>query len=295
MTPKPLFRTKPVPPTRPKWRVFPLTIAAGILCSDGAILCADTEVSDDVRKFQAPKIFAIGDHTFLTGAGHSDYIAMAVDKLTDDLKVAVPQHASDARQVIETLVHGIYEEHIFGFYKGSDPYRPQMQLIVAMRCANGDLALVRTNDSIAILSKEWEVAGTGAPIFDYWCRYFYRDRLTMEGMAVLALFMLKEVKKAHPHCGGASHVYYLPRLAGGMPIRAGIFDEDHLLLGFPDNIVRILSACFFEDTPSAWIDAKLQEFVTGVQTIHQEEKIRKWRGASGLSTPSTPQTTEGQQ
>jgi 20S proteasome alpha/beta subunit len=289
MTPKPPRRA--TPQRRPELRCIPLTIAAGILCSDGAILCADTEVSDDVRKFQAPKIFAVGEHTFLTGAGHSDYIAMAVDKLTDELKLARPQNISDARQIIETLVHGIYKEHVFGFYEGSDPYRPQMQLIVAMRCANGELALVRTNDSIAILSKEWEVAGTGAPVFDYWCRYFYRDRLTMEGMAVLALFMLKEVKKAHPHCGGASHVYYLPKIEGRPSLR-GIFDENHLLLGFPDNVVRILSACFFDDTPVMWIDEKLQEFAAGVRAIHQEENLRRMRGKLGLATPSDSQKSE---
>ena len=266
--PRPLWREK-----RPLLRVD-MTIAAGIVCGDGIILCADTEHADDVRKFQAPKIHAIGEHTLLSGAGTTDYILMAAEKLRDEMKCAQPQNPSDARDRVEELVHGIYTRHIFSFYEASDPYRPQIQLIVAMRCADGNLALVRTNDSAAILSQNFEVSGTGAPIFDYWLRYFYREKLSMAGMATLAIFMLKEVKKAHPHCGGSSQVFHLPRVEG-MPRTTRIFDEDQILLGFPDNIVKILSACFFDDTPTAWIEEKLHEFATGVRAIHQGELFRK--------------------
>lgn len=53
-----------------------MTIAAGILCSDGIIVCANTEHTGDVNKFQAPKVISIDDRTFLTGAGATDYIPM---------------------------------------------------------------------------------------------------------------------------------------------------------------------------------------------------------------------------
>ena len=49
-------------------------------------------------------------------------------------------------------------------------------------------------------------------------------------------------------------------------------------LGFPDNIVKILSACFFEDTPAGWIEEMLHQFATGVRAIHQGEGFRKMHG-----------------
>ena len=271
-----------------------MTIAAGIVCADGIILCADTEHADDVRKFQAPKIHTIGEHTLLTGAGTTDYIMMAAEKLRDEMKCAQPQNASDARDRVEELVHGIYTRHIFSFYEVSDPYRPQIQLIVAMRCADGNLALVRTNDSAAILSEKFEVSGTGSPIFDYWLRYFYREKLSMEGMAMLALFMLKEVKKVHPACGGTSHIFYLPKVQNAVR-GSRLFDDEQLLLGFPDNIVKILSACFYTDTPGEWIEQMLHNFATGVRALHQGEKFRSQYTQPGwakqdISKQSDPET-----
>ena len=265
-----------------------MTIAAGIICADGIILCADTEHTGDVSKFQASKIIPIDENTFLTGAGSTDYILMTADKLRDELKETRPANSSDARRIVEKVVRDVYAEHIFSFYDASDPYRPQMFLITAIRCSGGDLALIKTTDSATRLGKDFEFTGTGQPIFEYWCRYFYRDRLTMEGMAMLALFMLKEVKKVHPSCGGASHVSYLPKVVSDVR-GSRLFNDEQLLLGFPDNIVRILSACFYTDTPGEWIEEKLHEFATGVRTLHQGEKFRAsispFRSKGDTATP----------
>jgi 20S proteasome alpha/beta subunit len=276
-----------------------MTIAAGILCSDGIIICADTEHTGDVSKFQASKIIPLDEHAVLTGSGTTDYIQMTADKLRDEFKAARPASPSEARQIVERVVKGIHAEHIFNFFDASDPNRPFIDLIVGVRCSSGDLALIKTNNSVARLGTNFEFTGSGFPIFEYWCRYFYCDRLTMAGMATLALFILKEVKKVHPYCGGTSQVFHLPKVEG-MPKVSRIFDEDQILLGFPDNIVKILSACFFEDTPTAWIEEKLHEFATGVRAIHQGELFRKTYNLPNvemrdLAKPSDSQKSEGPQ
>lgn len=271
-----------------------MTIAAGILCSDGIIVCADTEHTGDVSKFQASKIITIDENSLMTGSGSTDYILMTADKLRDEFKAARPADQSDARQLVEAVVKGVHAEHIFSFFDASDPNRPFIDLIVAVRCSGGELALIKTNNSSARLGTNFEFTGSGFPIFEYWCRYFYRDRLTMAGMATLALFMLKEVKKVHPYCGGSSQIFHLPKIEG-QPKVTRLFDEDQLLLGFPDNVVKILSACFFEDTPTAWIEDKLHEFATGVRAIHEGETFRKKNNLpkatmQDLATPSDSQT-----
>ena len=138
-----------------------MTIAAGIRCSDGIIICADTEHTGDVSKFQETKIIPIEDHTVITGAGSTDYILMTADKLRDELKSAHPVNVADARQIVETVVQGVHAEHIFNFYDASDPNRPSMELIVAMRCSEGDLALLKTFNSAVRVGSQFEFAGSG--------------------------------------------------------------------------------------------------------------------------------------
>jgi 20S proteasome alpha/beta subunit len=273
-----------------------MTIAAGVLCSDGIIVCADTEHTGDVSKFQAQKIIAIDDQTFLTGAGATDYILMTADKLKDEFKSGRPVNPTDARQIVETVVRGVHDEHIFSFWDGSDPNRPGMELIVATRCSGGELALIKTFNSATHLGSSFEFAGSGYPIFEYWCRYFHRDRITMDGMTVLALFMLKEVKKVHPGCGGQSQIFYLPK-AIDRPKRLRFFDEKDLLLGFPDNIVKMLSACFFEDTPGDWVEMNLMELCAGIRRLYKD---KTWSSIpesihQDVIKPTDSRKSEGQQ
>ena len=45
-----------------------VTIAAGLMCSDGIIVCADTELTHGDSKYQKTKLFAFEESLVLTGA-----------------------------------------------------------------------------------------------------------------------------------------------------------------------------------------------------------------------------------
>ncbi len=64
-----------------------MTIAGGILCTDGAILCADTqETIGDYSKHDTSKIRSFHSNVFtvvMTGGGDSDYLEQAFEMIND--------------------------------------------------------------------------------------------------------------------------------------------------------------------------------------------------------------------
>jgi hypothetical protein len=154
--------------------------------------------------------------------------------------MATPVNASDARDVIESVVLAVHKEHIFSFYQPNDFQRPSLHLIAGVRCSNDELALVKTSDTSVYLGSMYEATGIGQPLFEYWAKYFYRDNLDMEVMSYLAMFILREVKNHSSACGGATHVMKFPKDMTGMQTRT-LYYENDLLVGFPDSVVRILS------------------------------------------------------
>jgi 20S proteasome alpha/beta subunit len=249
-----------------------MTIAAGVICSDGIILCADSEQSLGEHKFQHDKIFTFEDCLIVTGAGATGFIRMAFDKLCDEYKGARPVNASDARDIVEKVVRNLYAEHIFKFYQPSDPQRPVIEMVVATRCGEGKLALVKTSETAAYLSDSYEVPGIGQPMFEYWASYLYRPNLTMNVMSYLVFFMLREAKKNQQGCGGFSLVKKLCVDPKQTPMVHRVYDENRILADFPESVTRILSVCMDPSVPDQWIEEKLREFSQQVLAIRASEK-----------------------
>ena len=78
-----------------------MTIAAGFICTDGLVVCADGEQTDQTTKYHRSKVFTFGDSLIVTGAGASAHIKMTFDKLCDEYRTAQPVNVSDARDVAE--------------------------------------------------------------------------------------------------------------------------------------------------------------------------------------------------
>ncbi len=147
---------KPLPHPRPKLepkrlpQVKAMTVAAGFLCSDGIILCADSEHSDEITKFQRSKVYRFGKNLVLTGAGQISYIRMAFDKLSDKYEQGIPDTPSGARLALEEVVVDVYANHIAPFFEVSN--RPYLHLITGTRCASGAMALVKSEDTAFFLA-----------------------------------------------------------------------------------------------------------------------------------------------
>lgn len=272
-----------------------MTIAAGIVCADGILVCADSEVSSAPSKRQREKVYSFENHLLLTGSGNGDFIKMAFDKICDDYGASRPGSPSHAREIAEKLVLKIHQEHIFSFYQTNDPERPSLNLITASRCRDGQLALVRTRDTTAILVDRYDAMGSGEDLFEYWTQFFYRSTLTMDLMSYLTLFTFREVKRNVIGCGGDSHIVWMPKDEKHRII-SRFFTEDMILAGFPDRVVQILVECRDLNVDEKRLERDLNSFVEAVLAIRRAEKqktgMSKFVIETQIAKPPDP-TPEG--
>lgn len=80
--PRPDLRLEPRP-RRPTERKRRVTIAAGMMCSDGIVLCADTELTLSSLKASRAKIFVTAEHISdfrmaIASAGDYDFCKAAI-------------------------------------------------------------------------------------------------------------------------------------------------------------------------------------------------------------------------
>ena len=243
-----------------------MTVAAGFLCSDGIILCADSEHSDEITKFQRSKVYRFGKNLVLTGAGQISYIRMAFDKLSDKYEQGIPDTPSGARLALEEVVVDVYANHIAPFFEVSN--RPYLHLITGTRCASGAMALVKSEDTAVFLSDGFETVGVGDYLFRYWADKFFEHTLPMRVMSYLCLFMLYETTKHVPGCGGACVVRRLPQDPDTKGSQTW-YDERSILAGFPDSIAWALAHCQDSSIPLDKIENKMREFAEQIASIRR--------------------------
>jgi len=246
-----------------------VTIAAGIRCDDGVLLCADSEHSNDLGKFYRTKIFNGCDGDLLvTGASeNADYIKVGFDKMVERLRSA-PANEMSARGTVEEVILNLHEEHI----RPSANPSFQVDLIMALRCANAKLALVQTVGSTAKLIDHYSAVGTGWPLFEYWGLHLLsRAKLTMEFASHLAMFMLKEVKIAGYGCGGFTSLSKMPLDKQKLSAGRTVFNDDRVLADFPSSALDAIFTAFGTASDKE-LDEQLQNFRYKILSLSDQIK-----------------------
>jgi 20S proteasome alpha/beta subunit len=164
-----------------------MTIAAGYLASDGILICADTEHADDVAKYKKPKVFKFKKHLIVTGAGNSHLLKLATDRLFRAL-AQPPADIDGALSIVGDVIYELHERHIFKHYDATNHLRPTVSLIVAARCANGKLTIIKTQDDSAAFGGAYASVGCGSYLFEYWASHFFDRQLDIEAASYLLLF-----------------------------------------------------------------------------------------------------------
>ena len=244
-----------------------MTIAAGIRCSDGIVICADTQHTQGNMKFDQTKIWGVGDHLLMTGAGAANLMKMAFDKLAHEFTVGLPKNSFEARDTIENLVQTIHRQHVFPLYRVQHPSAQEMSLdlIVCIRCKNGELALIDTNLTTAKVIEEYEAVGTGRDVFLYWASRFLWRRLNLEVTGYLAKFFLRECKHVSSYVGGETVVATMFKSRADSKVYRVEAYEGYTLAWFPNSIVRLLLAAIDRDISE-------EEFETHFQIVTKDVK-----------------------
>ncbi len=204
-----------------------MTIAGGMVCSDGVLLYADTEWTASTLKIQRPKHWSIGltDGSLIcaaAGAGNEDYVKFALQRLV----VALGEQAGElhdkgedirTQQVLRTLeetLRGTYEQHIYPDPRGATL---EFGLVMAMSDADKNPVLLKTSGTTVVLSDSYEYIylGSGAEFASYLTQKMWRDEIPLDLATYLASYVLWETKQHVKYCGGESIIYKLKK-GGGM-------------------------------------------------------------------------------
>ena len=191
-----------------------MTIAAGFLCEDGIVICADREVSTGIDKWEESKIFTL--HTdaetpktnaIIAGSGWLDYVKMTVDKIRK--RAMFMSTALEIEEVVEETVLDVHRKHI-RFYSGEE--KPDFDLIVGIRDDSGLILLQSIGTSVRRVPTAFSCIGVGQTLAHYLSRKLKPQDDTASEAASLAIQILDQVKANVPECGGRfSDVAVLPK------------------------------------------------------------------------------------
>lgn len=265
MTPKPVSKKN----LERLYGVKAMTIAAGINCTDGILICADTEHTQGDAKFQKGKIFAENpDFLIVSGAGDAEFIKVGYDKLAPKVKYKLPADPAAARTMVE---------------EATSKFHKITQLIIAVRCANDEICLIKTASSAdgALFPEDYAAMGTGSAIFEYWAKYLLGEDpkpIDLETASHLMIFMVREAKGTAVYSGGSTHLYKMPRKAGTLARKKHrIHFESAVLAGFPKTPIAVLREAMNLRLADTEYEKRLEEFRKQIEAFRSELKNQELR------------------
>jgi hypothetical protein len=188
-----------------------VTVALGLLCKDGIVLCADSQETLTFSKFNRPKVFELNTSNpvvkvVLAGAGE----AVFLDALKDKLETCVGLAGFDLDVVqseMEATIAG-YCERIWRIY-GDHRDRPEAQLLIGIRAVS-HLALLHCDGPKVRRVLDYESIGFGGDFSAYHLKRLFNPYMSVGEACPLAVHVLEVVKNNVDYCGGPSQVYVLP-------------------------------------------------------------------------------------
>lgn len=220
-----------------------MTIAAGFVCQDGLILCADTEESLTTFKVRTPKLYMqpTGDLRWaIVGSGWSSSVELAIQKIWDGLSGLLVETVDAAHTAIEQVVADVYKTYIFPDPEGS---KRDFSLLIGLWDKSGETLLLRTDRLVVIRVSEREVIGCGWELASYLLDQTYDPKMGIARGMILATHVLMETKKYVQNCGGDSHIIRIGKdgFVNGMSLDQ-ISDQETFLTSFNAAIRPVMFA-----------------------------------------------------
>jgi 20S proteasome alpha/beta subunit len=249
----------------------PVTLIAGLKCTDGIVLAADTEESTYLTRGRARKLLARtferadkkptkakkgkGDYqtpkpyvvVAIAGAGTAALIDAAVEQVFDAVSQSNTSTIAQLKTTISDALLNFYRHNVSA-YPTRDPLDNLIDLICAVRAVDGDLALYRASGPLISTVSGFAICGSGE-IIRHVLEELYQPTVSVPRAVALVLHLLNLGKRYVTGVGGDSEILTLT--ADGIPIRESIHGikirEQHLdqfnrvigelLLKFPDGTI----------------------------------------------------------
>jgi hypothetical protein len=196
---------------RLRLRRKPMTIAAGFRCSNGIVLCSDTEYSHgQSHKTYGTKIahfvkHGLGFSFAMAGAGGPAFMERVFDDFADGLEERIPGTLPETIAGLEGVLRKLYKQHIFPIPKWQDA-EADAQFVIAVRTPDGKQDLFQSAYTVVAKAGEHECVGMGADVGETVIDMAACSTLTVAEAAILSIHVLERVKAIAQFCGGASAV-----------------------------------------------------------------------------------------
>ena len=183
-----------------------MTIAIGFKCTDGAILCADSQFTIYSTKYPGNKIFGFPElksQPFFAFAGDVTFSTMCIDRIMK--KIAEAEKGDhDVASTLTRECRDIHEQYCHAF-RDEGLY---LQLLVVFRQLNTKLAMYKVlGPSVApFLSSGVECIGVGTPLALSVIVPLYLPSTTTSQAARIGFYALCQVKKFVEGCGGQTEM-----------------------------------------------------------------------------------------
>ena len=246
-----MFRIRQKPPFIPRperlrERKY-VTIAAGFVCKDGIVLCADTEETGFGYKRRVAKLQVMPNKppfsedepvAVFTGSGTAAFMDEVIEKMWAGVLESGEQELAKIIRRLE-YENRLYHTTIWHTYPTTNrvDLLPEADLLFAVRAKDG-FGLFQAKGTMFNRVKSYAAIGCGGELSDYICEDAHRTTEDVARTICLAIYMLEETKGHVPGCGGESHIAVLAK-DGNTQLYAGsevINAASHLSLA--DRILK---------------------------------------------------------
>jgi len=275
-----------------------MTIAAGLPCNEGLVICADTQETiigfaktntDKVTVLQMPDYNIV----FTGSTNSTGLIEMAVQEMLYEIAGEKPPGIPQLYAIFKRVNLRIFNEQSIAYSSLPDE-RPFMDLLIGIQFDN-DTYLYKISGTTVRYCKESECVGSGLALAKSLIAQFWDRSMTLQETWIVALYVLYQCKEWVDGCGGNSDIILLSNHNRALT-RIPTVDVQSLELHFEtfaSSIRPILVSCANSSvTPTQFDDLmrafKIQILALRGKFMDHEEFWRRLGEEAGITLPLSP-------
>jgi 20S proteasome alpha/beta subunit len=192
-----------------------MTIAIGARCSDGVIVCADSEFTHgEIHKSYDWKIFEFAEPDWssrlvMAFSGSVQFAKMFIESAGKHFLSLPDRTAENTEGMVGDLLVDFYQRHIYPHPKFQLYGGPDFQLIVGIKGSAGGLRLLSTVETAVAKIEVCESIGIGQYLVRHLLRAVHFPSMNMEEAHLAIASAMNEAKNSVPACGGKNQFFLL--------------------------------------------------------------------------------------
>ena len=255
-----------------------MTIAAGFHCREGAVICADSEMTHaDALKYNEEKIrFCYNDdvNMVLTGAGDDDFIRMAFNRVTDRItsRVKPINEFTQVEKILEEVVVGIYKKNI-GALPPTQQFDTGLSLLAAITIKGAQKPkIIKVSDTALTYVYGFDCIGTGGALAKYVYKGLHEPTMSLNQAITLASYVVYAAKKNVPKCGGYTSIALAQQTGVRFDWEPQIAACEDYFHSFDTSVKPLFLACADELISEAEYQRQVECFVLALRQMREDKK-----------------------